>query len=100
MPMPDCKFMKGVNCTFEHETDHEDCTLCMTNVMLIHTNRMILSIGMLTGPFNISRNIHEAFGEIQLTQQGLVKLMEVSCPEAIKRARIPIEDRTSGMPIT
>jgi len=83
--------MDGVTCNFKHETTHEDCTLCMTNVMLIHTNIMLEAICSVKVEFDHAKNILIAYREIVDTQRGLVKLMKEACPEAAERATIPRE---------
>ena len=89
--MKDCKYMTGVTCNFKHETTNEDCTLCMTNVMLIHTDVMLKAICSMRLEFGHAKNILIAYKEIVDTQRGLVKLIKEAYPEAAERATIPRE---------
>lgn len=87
--MKNCKYMEGSTCNFKHETTHEDCTLCIMNVILKHTNVMLESICEMNIKFGNARNIYIAFSEMKKTQTGLVKLMKEAHPDAIERASAP-----------
>jgi len=94
--LKDCKYIEGKNCKFEKEMTHEDCMLCIPNVMILHVNILLESVCEMNVKFGQARNIYTAFNEIKKTQKGIVKLMNEAYPEAAERARVP-NDGSSRM---